>query len=277
MTTTAKDTRVEGTVTSADGTAIAYERQGSGPPVLLVASALADRRDARKLAGLLAEHHTVINYDRRGRGASGDGPAYAVEREIEDIAALNAAAGGGAALFGSSSGAVLALRAAASGLDVSRVAVYEPPFVVGDANGFGPPDGFAARIDALLAADRRGDAVRAFMREAQGMPAFLVASMRLMPGTWAGLKRLAPTLPYDLAVMDGTQRGGPFAPQPWSRITAPTLVLTGGKSPAGFHAAAEALTAAVPSAEHRTLPGLNHGAVMMAPKRLAPTLTDFLN
>src|SRR5687768_15982802 len=114
-------TPVHATVTSRDGTEIAFERSGAGPAVILVASALSDRADTRKLAGLLAPHFTVINYDRRGRGASGDAAGYAVEREIEDIAALIDYAGGSASLFGSSSGAVLALRAAAAGLAVERL------------------------------------------------------------------------------------------------------------------------------------------------------------
>ncbi|MFF2378264.1 alpha/beta fold hydrolase [Streptomyces xiamenensis] len=265
----------ESAVVSADGTTIAFRRSGSGPAVILVASALADRSDGAKLAGLLARDFTVINYDRRGRGASGDGARYAVEREIEDIAALLEHCGGSASVFGSSSGAVLALRAAAAGLDIPRLALYEPPFAV-DGDAFGPPADFAGRIDALLAEDRRGEAVKLFMTKAQGMPGLLVASMRLMPGVWSGLKALAPTLPYDIAVMGDTQRGEPLDADEWSSVTSGTLVLTGGKSPAGFHRAARALTEVVPHAEHRTLDGLNHGAVVMAPKKLAPSLVAFL-
>ncbi|CAL9445363.1 hypothetical protein SUDANB171_02317 [Streptomyces sp. enrichment culture] len=265
----------ESAVVSADGTTIAFRRSGSGPAVILVASALADRSDGAKLAGLLARDFTVINYDRRGRGASGDGARYAVEREIEDIAALLEHCGGSASVFGSSSGAVLALRAAAAGLDIPRLALYEPPFAV-DGDAFGPPADFAGRIDALLAEDRRGEAVKLFMTKAQGMPGLLVASMRLMPGVWSGLKALAPTLPYDIAVMGDTQRGEPLNADEWSAVASRTLVLTGGKSPAGFHRAARALTEVVPHAEHRTLDGLNHGAVVMAPKKLAPSLVPFL-
>ncbi|WP_219511498.1 alpha/beta fold hydrolase [Nonomuraea ceibae] len=263
------------TVISRDGTPIAFEQLGAGPAVILVASALADRKDAAKLARLLAPRFTVINYDRRGRGASGDGSAYTVEREIEDVAALIHHAGGSASLFGSSSGAVLALRAAAAGLNVDRLALYEPPFAV-TGDGFAPPAGFAQEIDALLAADRPGDAVKHFMTRAQGMPSFMVAMMRLMPGVWSTLKRLAPTLPYDIAVMGDTQQGRPLDAAAWAGAVAPTLVLTGSKSPAGFHDAARALVEVLPHAEHRTLASLNHGAVMMAPHKLAPVLSDFL-
>ncbi|MGW8846783.1 alpha/beta fold hydrolase [Streptomyces xiamenensis] len=276
MSATSENTAgTESAVVSADGTTIAFRRSGSGPAVILVASALADRSDGAKLAGLLARHFTVINYDRRGRGTSGDGARYAVEREIEDIAALLEHCGGSASVFGSSSGAVLALRAAAAGLDIPRLALYEPPFAV-DGDAFGPPADFAGRIDALLAEDRRGDAVKLFMTKAQGMPGLLVASMRLMPGVWSGLKALAPTLPYDIAVMGDTQRGEPLKADEWSSVASRTLVLTGGKSPEGFHQAARALTEVLPHAEHRTLDGLNHGAVVMAPKKLAPSLVPFL-
>ncbi|MFI0351269.1 alpha/beta fold hydrolase [Actinomadura sp. 9N407] len=266
---------VNATALSRDGTEIAFERLGAGPAVILVPSALADRTDTRKLAGLLADHFTVLNYDRRGRGASGDAAGYAVEREIDDIAALIEHAGGSASLFGSSSGAVLALRAAAAGLAVERLALYEPPFAVGGGD-FGPPEGFAGHIGTLLAQGRRGDAVKDFMVQAQGMPAFMVTMMRLMPGMWSKLKKMAHTLPYDIAVMGDTQRGRPLDAAQWSSAAAPALVLTGGKSPAGFHSAAVALTDVLPEADHRTLPGLNHGAVVMAPKKLAPALIDFL-
>ncbi|MBK3556847.1 alpha/beta hydrolase [Streptomyces sp. MBT56] len=270
-----KAAKVESTTVSADATTIAFDKSGEGPAVILVASALADRSDAKKLAGLLAEHFTVVNYDRRGRGASADGPAYAVEREIEDIAALIDQVGGSASLFGSSSGAVLALRAAAAGLKVNKLAVYEPPFSV-TSDGFGPPAGFGGQIDSLLAEDRRSDAVKAFMVKAQGMPSFMVGAMRLMPGVWSNLKGLANTLPYDIAVMGDTQQGKPLPAEPWSAASAPTLVLTGSKSPDGFQRAAKELTGVLPDASHRTLNGLNHGAVAMAPKKLAPELIGFL-
>lgn len=274
MSSSPADAAVKSTTLSRDGTTIAFEQSGSGPALILVSSALADRRDARRLAALLAAEFTVLNYDRRGRGASSDRPPYAVDREIEDIAALMRHAGGSASLFGSSSGAVLALRAAAC-LETDRLALYEPPFAVTD-DAFRPPAGFAAHIDALLAGGRRGEAVRAFMRQAQGMPAFMVQAMRLMPGTWAGLEKMAHTLPYDIRVMGDTQRGRPLGTEPWSGVAAPTLVLTGSRSPDGFQQAARALAEVLPDAGHRMVRGLNHGAVVMAPRKLAPLLTGFL-
>ncbi|MDG9710028.1 alpha/beta fold hydrolase [Streptomyces sp. DH10] len=262
-------------VVSADGTEIAFEQSGSGPAVVLVASALADRSDTTRLAALLAEHFTVINYDRRGRGASGDGDAYAVEREIEDIAALIEHVGGSASLFGSSSGAVLALRAAAAGVNIDRLALYEPPFVVAEGDD-GPPRDLARQITALLAQGRDGDAVKYFMTRVQGMPAIAVFFMKLMPKVWANLTGLARTLPYDIAVMGDTQQGKPLNAEEWKGASVPTRVLTGGKSPAAFQRAARAVTEVLPQADHRILPGLNHGAVVMAPKKIAPQITEFL-
>ncbi|WDT89104.1 alpha/beta hydrolase [Streptomyces sp. SCSIO-PteL053] len=265
---------VAGTVVSADGTEIAYERSGSGPAVVLVASALADRADTAKLAALLAEDFTVVNYDRRGRGASGDAETYAVAREVEDIAALVDEVGGSAALFGSSSGAVLALRAAVAGVKVDRLALYEPPFVIAEGDA-GPPADLAEQITVRLAENRDADAVTYFMTKVQGMPGIAVFFMRLMPKMWAGLVSLARTLPYDIAVMGDTQQGRPLDAE-WGVVDVPTQVLTGGKSPAAFRSAARALVGILPQAGHRTLPGLNHGAVVMAPKKVAPEVIRFL-
>ncbi|MFF5393310.1 alpha/beta fold hydrolase [Streptomyces sp. NPDC013012] len=265
----------EARVASADGTEIAFEQSGRGPAVILVASALADRSDTTKLAALLAQHFTVINYDRRGRGASGDADAYAPDREIEDIAALVEHVGGSASLFGSSSGAVLALRAAAAGVNVDRLALYEPPFVVAEGDD-GPPKDLAQKITALLAEGRHSDAVKYFMTRVQGMPGIAVFFMKLMPKMWANLTQLASTLPYDIAVMGDTQQGKPLDAEEWKGVTVRTRVLTGGKSPVAFQRAALAVTEILPQADHRTLPGLNHGAVVMAPRKIAPQIIEFI-
>ncbi|MEV0124733.1 alpha/beta fold hydrolase [Streptomyces sp. NPDC050703] len=265
----------EARVVSADGTEIAFEQSGRGPAVVLVASALADRSDTARLAALLAQHFTVINYDRRGRGASGDASTYAPDREVEDIAALVEHVGGSASLFGSSSGAVLALRAAAAGVNVDRLALYEPPFVVAEGDD-GPPKDLAQQITALLAEGRHSDAVKYFMTRVQGMPGIAVFFMRLMPKMWANLTKLAGTLPYDIAVMGDTQQGKPLDAEEWKGVAIPTRVLTGGKSPAAFQRAALAVTEILPQADHRTLPGLNHGAVVMAPRKIAPQIIEFI-
>ena len=262
------------TVTSTDGTAIAYEQAGSGPPVILVASALSDRSDAGRLARLLAARFTVLNYDRRGRGASSDRKPYSVEREVEDIAALMEAAGGTASLFGSSSGAVLAMEAAARGLNVTRLALFEPPFVV-DAESRRPPADAEAHVAKLLGEGRRPDAVRYFLAEVLGMPRALVRAMRLMRKTWSTMIDMADTIPYDLAILAGRQDGRPPKPDEWASVRSTALVLAGGKSDATLQRGARAVADVLPRAEHRVLPGLRHGAVVMSPRALVPVLIEF--
>jgi pimeloyl-ACP methyl ester carboxylesterase len=261
-------------VTSKDGTTIAFETTGTGPPIILVASALSDRSDAKRLAALLAPHFTVINYDRRGRGASGDTAPYSVEREVEDIAALMQVAGDPAFLFGSSSGAALALEAAARGVAVQKLALFEPPFVV-DASDPRPPADFASHVDELIAADRRAQAVTYFMTKGIGMPAAFVWLMRLMPRMWSNLKAMAPTIAYDVAVMGDKQQGNPLPRDLWASVTAPTLVMNGSKSPPHLRHAAIALVDVLPNAQHRTVAGVSHSAVVAAPKKLEPTLREF--
>jgi pimeloyl-ACP methyl ester carboxylesterase len=262
-------------VRSEDGTRIAYERSGSGPPVVLVASALADHGDARRLARHLSQNFTVFNYDRRGRGESSDEGDGDVGREVEDIGALVEVAGGSASLFGSSSGAVLALEAA-NAMDgkVTRLALFEPPFIVDDSR---PPvtRDDVQRLEQHLADGRRGEAVKDFMTKQLGMPAAMVATMRLLP-TWRKLKKLATTLPYDLRVMQGTQSGAPLPRERWPGVTIPTLVLTGAKSDPFLHNAGRTLAELLPAATHAAVPGVNHSAVVAAPKRLADALVAFL-
>jgi pimeloyl-ACP methyl ester carboxylesterase len=259
------------TVTSRDGTTIAYETTGSGPPVILVDGALCHRAfgPSRPLAGQLAGDFTVITYDRRGRGESGDGEAYAVGAEVEDIEALIEAAGGSAHVYGISSGATLALEAAQRDVGIARLALYEPPFIVDDGRSPIARD-YSSRLSGYIVAERRGDAVRLFMREV-GMPALLVQAMRFMPA-WPKLKRVAHTLTYDAAVMQGTQDGRPLPEGRWSDVTVPTLVVAGGKSDPWMHSGAEALADALPNARLETLDGQNH---MVKPKALAPMLAAF--
>src|SRR5216683_2821644 len=158
-------------VISKDGTSIVFDRVGHGPPLILVLGAFNDRSAGVGLAECLASRFTVINYDRRGRGASGDTLPYAVDREIEDLAALIAEAGGAAAVFGYSSGANLALQAAASGLPITKLALYEAPYLVDD-DGQQPRarPNHAAQLSELIAAGRRGDAVEYFQQQMVGIP-----------------------------------------------------------------------------------------------------------
>ncbi len=256
------------TATSRDGTTIAFDRSGEGSPIILVGGAFQQRKDQlmEPLAALLAPHFTVINYDRRGRGDSGDTLPYAVEREVEDIAALITAAGGSACVFGMSSGGALALEAAARGLPISKLALYEVPFT-GDGARSREPDDFATQLTALLAAGRRGDAVEHFLTKAVGVPTEVVAQMRHAP-MWPGMEAVAPTLAYDTAIMSDntllTERA--------ASVTIPTLVLDGGASPAWASNAAQTIVAAVPNAQRRTLEGQTHSVPADV---LAPVLAAF--
>ena len=258
------------TVRSADGTTIAFEQAGAGPALIVVAGALSDRAAGVALAGHLASTFTAIPFDRRGRGDSGDTQPYAVEREIEDIAALIEHAGGSAFVFGHSSGAVLSLRAAAAGLAIPRLALYEPPFFVDDSRPLEPPD-YIEHLDELLAAGRREDAVEYFMTASVGVPPEVVDGMRQDP-SWSGLVALAHTIPYDRQVLADTLSGSPAPLRQWASVSTPTLIMDGGASFPFLHASADAIAAVLPHAERRTLPGQGHGA---APDVLAPVLVDF--
>ncbi len=266
------------TVTSADGTRIAYDRTGSGDPLVLVGGAFSYRRypGQVKLAGLLAGHFTVYSYDRRGRGDSGDTGPYAVQREIEDLAAIIEAAGGQAHVWGLSSGAKLALRAAAAGLPVRRLALQEPPLVVqpGDRQ---PPADLSQRVTGLVQAGRRGDAVRCFMVDGMGAPSFVPRLLRLMPGAWRQLTAVAHTLPYDLELVRGYQAGRPLPAGQWADVTIPVLVMCGTEkeSPAWFGHAAAAVAGALPNAQLIVRRGLGHTKKLDA-QTIASTLTEFL-
>ncbi|MFL6074847.1 MAG: AfsR/SARP family transcriptional regulator [Mycobacteriales bacterium] len=255
------------TVTSRDGTAIAYDRYGDGPPVVLVGGALNDRATLASLAEELAGTFTVYSYDRRGRGGSGDTPPYAVEREIEDLAALLAETGGPAAVFGVSSGAVLAAEAAARGLPIRALVLNEPPFILDGSRPPMPAD-FADRLTELVTAGRRGDAVELFLMTAVEMPAEVVAPMRNAP-LWPGFEAMAHTLAYDVRVM------GDFTlPAHWATaITVPALVLDGSESLAWRRHTARAVAAALPGGEQATLEGHPHDADARV---LAPILASFL-
>lgn len=256
-------------VISKDGTSIAYEKLGSGPTLILVDGAMCSRKfgPMPKLAPLLAWRFTVFMYDRRGRGDSGDTQPYAKERELEDLDALIQEAGGSAFVVGLSSGAGLALEAAASGLNIQKLVAYEPPYVaVHDAHHAQPHH--EAQLMRLLAEGRRGDAVKYFMRDMLGAPGFVVIMMRLMPGTWKKLEAVAPTLPYDANIM------GDFT-VPTTRLASiqvPSLIMYGGKTDAKLKKAAEAVANVVPRAQRRTLDGQTHN---VDPKVLTPAVVEF--
>src|SRR5215472_11876751 len=263
------------TVKSRDGTLIAYEQTGAGPVVILVSAALADRDGSRKLARQLASSFTVINYDRRGRGKSSNTEPYAVEREIEDLEALVKAAGQPVFLFGSSSGAVLALDAGSRfGARVKKLFLYEPPFIV-DASHAPVPDSLQNEIADAVAANRRGDAVALFFQKGMGIPAVGVTFMRLLMPAWRDMVAIAHTAPYDLKILAGAQSGKPLPSDRWSRATSPTMVAVGAKSEPFFHNGAKALTGMLPAVEYRSLDGLDHSAVLMAPQALAAAIRQY--
>jgi pimeloyl-ACP methyl ester carboxylesterase len=258
-------------VTSRDGTRIAFDRTGTGPPVIVVGGALSDRSAVVELAAVLAPSLTVFAYDRRGRGESGDTAPYAPEREVEDIRALVEEAGGSACVFGHSSGAALALEAAARGLAIPRLALYEPPFIVDDSRPPMPPD-YLEHLTELTSAGRRGDAIEYFMMTGPGVPAEVVDQMRSEP-FWPAMEAMAHTMAYDGAILDGMMSGRPLPADRWTSVTMPTLVMDGDQSPAWARNSVRALADALPDAERRSLEGQAHGA---APDVLAPVLLEFL-
>jgi pimeloyl-ACP methyl ester carboxylesterase len=257
------------TVISADGTAIGYERTGDGPPLVLVDGAMCHRAAGpmRPLAALLRDRFTVCAYDRRGRGESGDTQPYAVAREIEDLRAVIAEVGGEAFVYGISSGAALALAAAAEPeTGISKVACYEPPFVADDGADDMHAKEYTQRLATLLGEGRGGDAVALFMTRV-GLPEQAVAGMRAQPG-WAGLEAIAPTLAYDDVVLGG----GRVPHELTAQVTVPALVLCGSASPESLRRAARATAQALPAADFGTLAGQTHD---VAPEALAPPLTAF--
>jgi thioesterase domain-containing protein len=257
--------------TSADGTPIAYERIGSGPPVILVGGGLVDRSENAPLAPELAARFTVYNYDRRGRGDSGDTLPYAVEREIEDIGALIAHAGGSAHLYGVSSGGALVLEAAAAGLPVDRLAVYDVPYNMAED---WPRNwrAYVERLGTALADGGRGDALALFMR-LTGASDEEVAAARRSP-MWAASEALEHTLAYDAACLGD---GRPPAPR-LAAITRPALVATGAYpdgAPGWIGAlspAADAIAASIPEAQRVVIEGQSHVA---DPKAVAGVLEAF--
>jgi pimeloyl-ACP methyl ester carboxylesterase len=253
------------TVTSRDGTTIAIERMGSGPPVALVCGGSVDRSSLAPLAALLAEDLTVLNYDRRGRGDSGDTLPYAIEREVEDLEAVIAAAGGSAGVFGSSSGAALVLEAAASGLPVDRIALWEPPFI--NDPSARPPADTAQTYEDLVAQGRRGDAVEFFMTKVVGMPAEFVAHARSEPW-WPSQEAIAHTLAYDARIMgDYSIPTGRAA-----SVKAPALVIAGGADFPWMRESATVLADAMPDGRAELLDGQGHN---VDPAVLAASLIPF--
>jgi pimeloyl-ACP methyl ester carboxylesterase len=254
------------TVTSRDGTTIAFDLLGSGPPVVLVCGGSVDRTAHAGIAQELASDFTVFNYDRRGRGESGDTLPYAIDREVEDIEAVIGAAGGSAFLWGSSSGAVLALIAAESA-PVTKLALWEPPFVPDDLPR--PPEDQVSQYETMVAEGRPGDAVEYFMTKIIGMPPEVVAGARTQPW-WAATEALAHTLAYDARIMGDYSIPKDLA----ASVKVPTMVIAGGADFPWMRQTAETLAAALPDGLVRILEGQGHD---VDPGVLAPVLKEFFN
>ena len=254
------------TAISKDGTKLAVDVSGSGPAIVLISGGSVDRGSNNGLAEALNAHFTVYNFDRRGRGDSGDTLPYAVGREIEDVEAVIGLAGGKAHLYGSSSGAGLALEAAAAGAPVDKLVLWEPPYNLDPAGR--PPADSVEQLDRMVSEGHRGDAAAFFMAEMVRLPAEFVAFARTQPW-WSAQEALAHTLAYDARVMGDYSVPTETA----ARVTVPTIILTGGESFGLFRPTAEALVAAMPNARTEILPGQEHN---VDPTVLGPAMKAFL-
>ena len=253
-------------VTSGDGTRIAYETMGQGAPLVFVWGALGVRSSpfAKAMREELAKDFTVFDYDRRGRGESGDTKPYAVTREVEDLRAVCEAAGGRPYVAATSSGAALALEAAASGVPMKMLAAHEPPYMVGNPKDAPDPD-YEQKMNELIARGERAEAVKYFMRTV-GVPGLFVVVMPFMP-FWKDAVAAADTLPYDAAVMHGFA----FPERRLREISVPTVVLVGGSTTPTLRRAADETARTVPGATERVIPKQNHG---VKPAALRPVLME---
>jgi pimeloyl-ACP methyl ester carboxylesterase len=267
-------TPASATVTSRDGTRIAYSKTGSGPALIVVTGATAFRAfdpSLAVLADLLAPNHTVITYDRRGRGESGDTQPFSPQREIEDIAALIEMAGGRASLLGFSSGSVLALEAAASGLPVDKLIMYEPPFVLPGQPFPPPPADYVEALNKLTASGDR-DAAPAYFMASLGMTPEMIEGAKQSP-IWPMMQSIGPTIAYDGRFMFDAYYTAHEFPARWAKARLPVLVVNGDASFPFMPAAADAVAATLPNAIRKTLAGQDHGP---KPEVFAPVVAEFL-
>ena len=259
------DTTTLESVTSKDGTKITFDRQGHGPPVVLVSGGSVDRSSNAPLATILASDFTVFNYDRRGRGESGDTQPYAIQREVEDIEAVIDAAGGSAHLYGSSSGAALALEATAAGAPVTKLALWEPPYIL-DENAR-PPKDQVQQYETMIAEGRRGDAAEYFMTQVVRLPAEFAAYAKTQPW-WPAQEALAHTLKYDAIIMGDYSLPARSA----QAVKVPTVVIFGTASMPFMPITADALAKVLPKGKVRSLEGQEHN---VDPTVLGPVLREF--
>jgi pimeloyl-ACP methyl ester carboxylesterase len=259
---TIEEEEVMETVHSADGTVIAFDRSGEGPALVLVVGAFSDRTSTKTLASGLASRFTVYEYDRRGRGDSGDTAPYAVEREVEDLAAIVEATGRSPHVFGHSSGGAIALEAGASGVAVRALCVYEPPYAGTD----GPTFALADQLAELIASGREDEAVERFLT-LMGTPADVLEQMKAGP-QWDHMRSFAPTLSNEVRLCND----GSVPTERLGKVAVPTLALAGGASPPWAREVAAAVAAAVPDGRDRVLEGQGHG---VADDVIIPVLAEF--
>ena len=258
------------TVTSADGTTIDYDAYGNGPTVILIGGAsqhrAIDQRTSEIAKQLAAEGFTAVDYDRRGRDRSGDTPPWSLDREVEDVAALIEATGAPTGLYTSSSGAAIALAAVTEGLDVSALALYEPPYFAGS-------DGteHITTLERMINAGQHDEATRYNITAIIGLPAEAVEEMAQAPW-WPGLVAVAPTLIYDQKASHDIETDPDWRSR-WATVTVPTVVYSGDQTFPGLPEAADAVPAALPNAQRHVLSGQDHGP---APEAIVPELLRFL-
>ena len=257
-----------GTVTSRDGTSIAFDRVGGGPVLLVVGGALSTAASFAGLARRCARFSTVVCWDRRGRGRSGDRSPHLVADEVGDLVALCDEVGPPALCYGHSSGGLLALAAAATGAPIGRLVCYEPPFLAGDRSRR-LPVGLAGELADLVAAGRREEAVESFLAHGTGMAPADLEALRCQPA-WASMASLAHTLPYDVALCVGEQAVGDADV---AAVTAPTLVLAGGESRGTIREAATDLADRLSDGCLEVVAGQRHVVESAA---LAPILEEAL-
>ena len=255
-------------VKSADGTQIAYDRLGSGPLVVLVSGMFSHRPAFQEEAEQLATRFTVLNYDRRGRGES-DTPPYAREREVEDLAALIEAEGGSAMVYGRSSGAGLALNAAASGLPITRLVLFEPPYGPDDEDSKQAARELAENVGAAIAQDRRADAIAIFL-PATGLSRDMAEELSQDPA----MQAMAPTMLYDFEVMGYADQGAAIPSQAVQSIDIPTLLVAGEASPSFLRDTASQIVRLLPDGELAVLRGADHD---VSAEVVGPVITEFFS
>ncbi|MEQ1770511.1 MAG: alpha/beta hydrolase [Devosia sp.] len=260
-------------VTSKDGTQIGYSVIGSGPAIVLVDGAMCwrDMGPSTPLAAELKDRFTVYTYDRRGRGESGDTKPYSTQREVEDVAAVIAAAGGTVAIYAISSGVALALEAANSLPGITSMVLYEAPMFT-DGTRKPVPGDYVQRMEQLVASGDNAGAVKHFMQNGIGIPWFGLLMMQLF-GMFKKMAPVGPTLPYDTAFVYPFWTYKPLPANRWPNVTVPVLTMGGSKSDEWMQNAQKAIAANLPNARHETLQGQNH---MVAATAIAPRIKEFL-